>query len=79
MTGFPSHLLWVRARRQPRKWRQEERGERLEKMVREGSRSEILTGIDEKIFNCTEGLFVIVVAGVRKCRVKKYAANQQSV
>lgn len=47
--------------------------------MREGSRSEILTGIDEKIFNCTEGLFVIVVAGVRKYRVKKYAANQQSV
>lgn len=56
-----------------------ERGARLEKMVREGSRSEILTGIDEKIFNCTEGLVVIVVAGVRKCRVKKYAATQQSV
>lgn len=48
-------------------------------MVREGNDSEILTGIDEKIFNGIEGLSVIVVVGVRKCKVKQYAANQHSV
>lgn len=80
MTGFPSHLLWVKARRQTRMWRREERGARLGKMVREGNRrNEILTGIDEKIFICIARLFLIVVVCVCKCKVKQYAANQQSV
>lgn len=69
MTSFPSHLLWVKARRQSRMGRQEERGARLKKMVREGNRrNEILTGIDEKI--CIARLFLIAVVGVLGCKAK---------
>lgn len=49
--------------------RQEERGARLKKMVREGNRrNEILTGIDEKI--CIARLFLIAVVGVLGCKAK---------
>lgn len=58
MTSFPSHLLWVKARRQSRMWRQEERGARLKKMAREWNRrNEILTGIDEKYSFVLPGSF----------------------
>lgn len=59
-------------------WRREERGTRLEKMVREGNRrTGILTSIDETKFICIAGLFLFVVVGGRKCKVRQYAANQR--
>lgn len=58
LTCFPSHLLWVRTRRQSRIWRREKRGVRLEKMARAaGNRGNaMLTGGGGKLFICIVNL-----------------------
>lgn len=81
MTSFPSHLLWVKARRQSRVWRREKRGVRLERMVRAaGNRGNaILTCNGEKLFICIVSLSVFNCCGVVGCMCtqdKRYAYTQ---
>lgn len=66
LTGFPNHLLWVKARRQSRMWSRVKRGVRLDQMVRAaGNRgNEILMCNSEKIFICLTGLSVFNCCGV---------------
>ena len=57
-------------------WRREERGARLEKMVRETNRrNEILTGVDETIFIFISRLFLIVPVGLGKAICSQSTIN----
>lgn len=80
LTCFPSHLLWVKARRQSRIWRREKRGVRLEKMARAaGNRGNaILTGSGGELFICILNLSVLNYCGMGCMSVqdKRYISRQ---
>lgn len=66
LTCFPSHLLWVKARRQSQIQRSEKRGVRLERMVRAAGNiaNEILTSNGRKLFICIVNLSVLNCCGM---------------
>lgn len=65
LTCFPSHLLWVKARRQSGVWRREKRGVGLGKMVRAAGNSgnAILTSNGGEVFICIVSLSVLNCCG----------------